>query len=236
MADPQLTAGSSRTRTTGRVLMLACDDDEALRLHARDGRGVVLEPLARELWHKGATSGNTMAVDEIRDDCDGDALLYRVRPNGPGVPHGRGVVLRAVALARRRRARRDAAGGLLRHAPARRGPGRRRPEGRRGGRRGRARRRRARATSGWSRSSPTSGSTATSSSPRAACTPPRSRTSCAGAIRRVIHPPTTIVAPSPSRPVSTPTSSANGESDCARSFATGSRLATSSSTRATSST
>ena len=50
---------------------------------ARDRRGVVLEPLARGLWHKGETSGNTLAVEELRDDCDGDALLVRVRPNGP---------------------------------------------------------------------------------------------------------------------------------------------------------
>jgi hypothetical protein len=62
--------------------MLAWMDAEAERPDARVGRGVVLEPLADEYWHKGATSGNTMAVEELRDDCDGDALLLRVRPNG----------------------------------------------------------------------------------------------------------------------------------------------------------
>ena len=35
------------------------------------------------LWRKGETSGNTLAVVELRDDCDGDALLVRVRPAGP---------------------------------------------------------------------------------------------------------------------------------------------------------
>jgi phosphoribosyl-AMP cyclohydrolase / phosphoribosyl-ATP pyrophosphohydrolase len=41
-----------------------------------------------EYWHKGETSGNTMAVEELRDDCDGDALLLRVRPNGPACHTG----------------------------------------------------------------------------------------------------------------------------------------------------
>ncbi|MBA3844568.1 MAG: phosphoribosyl-ATP diphosphatase, partial [Actinobacteria bacterium] len=35
------------------------------------------------LWRKGESSGNTLAVDEFRDDCDGDALLVRVTPSGP---------------------------------------------------------------------------------------------------------------------------------------------------------
>ena len=66
--------------------------------HARDGRGLVLEPVAQEYWHKGATSGNTLAVEEIRDDCDGDAILLRVRPAGP-VCHTGPSVLRPLALA-----------------------------------------------------------------------------------------------------------------------------------------
>jgi phosphoribosyl-ATP pyrophosphohydrolase/phosphoribosyl-AMP cyclohydrolase len=35
------------------------------------------------LWRKGETSGNTLAVEELRDDCDGDALLVRAAPAGP---------------------------------------------------------------------------------------------------------------------------------------------------------
>jgi Phosphoribosyl-AMP cyclohydrolase len=49
---------------------------------------VVLEPLARQLWKKGETSGNVLAVEEVRDDCDGDALLLRVRPAGPACHTG----------------------------------------------------------------------------------------------------------------------------------------------------
>ncbi|MDX6475119.1 MAG: phosphoribosyl-AMP cyclohydrolase / phosphoribosyl-ATP pyrophosphohydrolase, partial [Gaiellaceae bacterium] len=68
---------------TGRVLMLAGMDDEALRLTRETGEAWFWSRSRRELWHKGATSGNTLAVEELRDDCDGDALLLRVVPAGP---------------------------------------------------------------------------------------------------------------------------------------------------------
>ena len=42
----------------------------------------------QELWHKGATSGNTQAVKAIRYDCDGDALLALVEPSGPACHTG----------------------------------------------------------------------------------------------------------------------------------------------------
>ncbi|PSL42766.1 phosphoribosyl-ATP pyrophosphatase /phosphoribosyl-AMP cyclohydrolase [Salsuginibacillus halophilus] len=42
----------------------------------------------QELWHKGATSGNTQVVEEIRYDCDQDALVVLARPNGPACHKG----------------------------------------------------------------------------------------------------------------------------------------------------
>ena len=42
----------------------------------------------QELWHKGATSGNTQAVRAIRYDCDGDALVALVAPSGPACHTG----------------------------------------------------------------------------------------------------------------------------------------------------
>jgi phosphoribosyl-AMP cyclohydrolase len=42
----------------------------------------------KELWHKGATSGNTQRVVEVRYDCDADALLVRVEPAGPACHTG----------------------------------------------------------------------------------------------------------------------------------------------------
>ncbi len=68
---------------TGRVLMLAWMDDEAERRTRESGEVWFWSRSRSEYWHKGATSGNTLAVEELRDDCDGDALLMRVRPAGP---------------------------------------------------------------------------------------------------------------------------------------------------------
>src|ERR671932_1233095 len=63
--------------------MLAYMDDEAERL-TRETREAWFWSRSRErLWRKGESSGNTLAVEEVRDDCDGDALLVRVRPAGP---------------------------------------------------------------------------------------------------------------------------------------------------------
>jgi len=69
--------------TTGRVLMLAWMNDEAERLTRETGQAWFWSRSREQLWRKGETSGNTLAVEELRDDCDGDALLLRVTPAGP---------------------------------------------------------------------------------------------------------------------------------------------------------
>jgi phosphoribosyl-ATP pyrophosphohydrolase/phosphoribosyl-AMP cyclohydrolase len=69
--------------STGLVLMLAWMDAEAEQLTRETGEAWFWSRSRGELWRKGETSGNTLAVEEIRDDCDGDALLLRVRRNGP---------------------------------------------------------------------------------------------------------------------------------------------------------
>jgi phosphoribosyl-AMP cyclohydrolase / phosphoribosyl-ATP pyrophosphohydrolase len=68
---------------TDRVLMLAWMNDEAERLTHETGEAWFWSRSRERLWKKGETSGNTLAVEELRDDCDGDALLVRVRANGP---------------------------------------------------------------------------------------------------------------------------------------------------------
>jgi phosphoribosyl-ATP pyrophosphohydrolase/phosphoribosyl-AMP cyclohydrolase len=73
---------------SGRVLMLAWMDGEAERRTRESGEAWFWSRSREEYWHKGATSGNTMAVEELRDDCDGDALLLRVRPAGPACHTG----------------------------------------------------------------------------------------------------------------------------------------------------
>ncbi|MEM5775596.1 MAG: phosphoribosyl-AMP cyclohydrolase [Anaerolineaceae bacterium] len=73
---------------TGRVLMLAYMNAESLRLTQQTGETVFWSRSRAELWHKGATSGNTQQVVEIALDCGGDALLVRVRPAGPACHTG----------------------------------------------------------------------------------------------------------------------------------------------------
>jgi phosphoribosyl-ATP pyrophosphohydrolase/phosphoribosyl-AMP cyclohydrolase len=72
----------------GRVLMLAWMDDDALRLTRETGEAWFWSRSRKKFWRKGETSGNVLAVEEIRDDCDGDALLIRVRPAGPACHTG----------------------------------------------------------------------------------------------------------------------------------------------------
>jgi len=67
---------------TGRVLMLAWHDREAERLTRETGEAWFWSRSRQKLWRKGETSGNTLAVVELRDDCDGDAILLRVEPAG----------------------------------------------------------------------------------------------------------------------------------------------------------
>jgi phosphoribosyl-AMP cyclohydrolase / phosphoribosyl-ATP pyrophosphohydrolase len=80
---PELRPAIVQDAASGRVLMLAYMDDEAERRTRETGEAWFWSRSRGRLWRKGETSGNTLAVDELRDDCDGDALLLRVRPNGP---------------------------------------------------------------------------------------------------------------------------------------------------------
>ena len=88
MEHPELTAAIVQDAETSRVLMLAWMDAEALRRTRETGEAWFWSRSRREHWHKGATSGNTLAVEELRDDCDGDAVLLRVRPAGPACHTG----------------------------------------------------------------------------------------------------------------------------------------------------
>jgi len=83
LSSPDLRGAIVQDADSGAVLMLAWMDEEALRLTRETGEAWFWSRSRQELWHKGATSGNTLAVEELRDDCDGDAILLRVRPAGP---------------------------------------------------------------------------------------------------------------------------------------------------------
>ena len=73
---------------SGEVLTLAYMNAESLAATRRTGELHLWSRSRSELWHKGATSGNTQAVRAIRLDCDGDALLALVEPAGPACHTG----------------------------------------------------------------------------------------------------------------------------------------------------
>ncbi len=73
---------------TGEVLMHAYMNAEALRRTRETGEMHFFSRSRQELWHKGATSGNTQALKSIRYDCDADALLALVEPAGPACHTG----------------------------------------------------------------------------------------------------------------------------------------------------
>ena len=73
---------------TGAVLMMAWMSAESLALTLERGETVFFSRSRQELWHKGATSGNTQKLVDLRYDCDGDTLLAMVRPAGPACHTG----------------------------------------------------------------------------------------------------------------------------------------------------
>lgn len=73
---------------TGEVLTLAYMNEQALQRTRETGELHLWSRSRDELWHKGATSGNTQRVRELRLDCDGDTLLALVEPNGPACHTG----------------------------------------------------------------------------------------------------------------------------------------------------
>ena len=73
---------------SGEVLTLAYANAEAVGRTIETGELHLWSRSRQELWHKGATSGNTQAVRALRLDCDGDALLALVEPAGPACHTG----------------------------------------------------------------------------------------------------------------------------------------------------
>jgi phosphoribosyl-ATP pyrophosphohydrolase/phosphoribosyl-AMP cyclohydrolase len=73
---------------TNEVLMLAWMNAESLKQTLATGETWFWSRARRELWHKGATSGHTQRVVDLRYDCDADALLLRVLPAGPACHTG----------------------------------------------------------------------------------------------------------------------------------------------------
>jgi phosphoribosyl-AMP cyclohydrolase len=74
--------------SSGEVLMLAWVDAEAIKRTLDTKTTWFWSRSRQEYWNKGATSGNTQKLVELRYDCDADALLMRVDPQGPACHTG----------------------------------------------------------------------------------------------------------------------------------------------------
>src|SRR5262245_24056567 len=86
--DGGLITAGVQDDVSGEVLMVAHMNAESLAKTLQTGETWFWSRSRQELWHKGATSGATQRVVDLRLDCDGDALLVRVNPNGPACHTG----------------------------------------------------------------------------------------------------------------------------------------------------
>lgn len=73
---------------THEVLMMAWMNLESIQRTLKEGETVFWSRSRGELWHKGATSGNTQTLVDLRYDCDADTLLALVDPAGPACHTG----------------------------------------------------------------------------------------------------------------------------------------------------
>ena len=74
--------------STSKVLTLAYMNKESLHRTLESGETWLWSRSRNELWHKGATSGNSQVVVDVAIDCDEDAVLLGVKPRGPACHKG----------------------------------------------------------------------------------------------------------------------------------------------------
>ena len=86
--DAGLITAVVQDAATSMVLMVAHMNRDAWDATRRTGRATFFSRSRQRLWEKGETSGNAMHVHEIRLDCDADAVLLRVAPDGPACHTG----------------------------------------------------------------------------------------------------------------------------------------------------
>ena len=81
--DKGLLPAIIQDKDSGDVLMLGYMNEESLGLTLSSGEVWFYSRSRKELWHKGATSGNRLIVSEIWLDCDADTILVKAHPLGP---------------------------------------------------------------------------------------------------------------------------------------------------------
>ncbi len=67
---------------TGKILMVAWMNREALELTVKEGRAIFWSRSRKKLWRKGEESGHVQTINEIRLDCDNDVILLQVEQKG----------------------------------------------------------------------------------------------------------------------------------------------------------
>lgn len=77
-----LVAAVVQEASTGKLLMLAWMNREALAETVRSGRAVYWSRSRQRLWRKGEESGHTQLIKQVRLDCDGDAIVLEVQQVG----------------------------------------------------------------------------------------------------------------------------------------------------------
>lgn len=85
--DHGLIVAIAQDADTNEVLMVAYMNEDSLKQTLEIGEAVYFSRSRQEIWHKGATSGHTQIVEKILTDCDQDALVLKVRQQGPGCCH-----------------------------------------------------------------------------------------------------------------------------------------------------
>jgi phosphoribosyl-AMP cyclohydrolase len=82
--DKGLIPAVAQHAESGEVLMVAYMNAEALRLTLQSGEAHYYSRARQALWRKGETSGQIQRIVEVRVDCDQDALVLRILPQGDG--------------------------------------------------------------------------------------------------------------------------------------------------------
>ena len=83
-----LLTGIAQDSISNQILMVAMMNQEAINLTLRTGLAHFWSRTRKSLWLKGETSGNLLRVEKILVDCDRDALLLLVQPQGPACHTG----------------------------------------------------------------------------------------------------------------------------------------------------
>lgn len=81
-SDDGLVPAIAQDSVTGRVLMVAWMDREALKRTEETGEAIYWSRSRKKLWHKGEESGHVQKVKEIRLDCDGNVILMQIEQAG----------------------------------------------------------------------------------------------------------------------------------------------------------